>query len=276
MKIAVVGDFGIDNYTNLSISKPGGIAFNVAYNLTQADKSLSVSLISIIGNDSLSTKLKNIAKSARLNTSHLKIENGKSPTQKIELKNGERKFTGYDPGILTKWKLSKSDIEFICKHDVVYVPLSDGMESIFENIEKLNCKIIKVADFSQDYEFADFDNKENVITKNAKYFSIVFIGGNLKHKALIKKLSQMHKQVLFVLTLGSKGSIAFKEEKEYRQSSFKLKVVDTTGCGDAFQAAFLANYLRGRSILLALKNATKKSATIIGFVGSTTLEGLTN
>jgi hypothetical protein len=32
MRLACVGDVAVDNYTNLGLLKPGGIAFNVAVN----------------------------------------------------------------------------------------------------------------------------------------------------------------------------------------------------------------------------------------------------
>ncbi|MGD9210986.1 MAG: PfkB family carbohydrate kinase [Desulfobacteraceae bacterium] len=48
--------------------------------------------------------------------------------------------------------------------------------------------------------------------------------------------------ILIVLTLGSDGSIAFYGSKSYQQRTLITNnVVDTTGCGDAFQAGFVSS-----------------------------------
>lgn len=269
MKIAVVGDFGIDYYENLNLYKPGGIAFNVVYNLKTLGVK-SISLVSILGRDKYLEKLLKVAKKAKIDTSHVQLSSGESPLQKIFLEKGERKFTGYVAGVLKKWELNKNDLDFIKKHNLVFVPLTDGMEQIFKEVKVLK-GIMKATDFSQDYEFADFDKKDNVITKNVPYFDIIFVGGKLKHKKLVKSLSQKYPNKVFVLTLGSKGSIAFSKDKEYFELAKKVKVVDTTGCGDAFQAGFLATYLMTNNVQKSLKSATMQASKIIGLIGSTNL-----
>jgi fructoselysine 6-kinase len=56
-----------------------------------------------------------------------------------------------------------------------------------------------------------------------------------------------------VLTLGAEGSIAIKNGEMTRQQALPLdKVVDTTGCGDAFQAGFSAEYFKTRDIRKSL------------------------
>lgn len=268
MKIAVVGDYGIDRYENLGMEKPGGIAFNFAYNLLKAN---TVSLISVVGSDRAGTQLKKIAKETGLNTSHLKTINGKTPIQLITLNKGERKFFGYFEGVLKKWKLRKQDLDQITNSDLVFVPLSDGLEQIFNRIKRLKCKTTKATDFSQDYEFADFDEKENLITKNSKYFDLIFIGGSKKQENQIKKLSSTYPEKVFILTLGKDGSIAYRNTKKFVQKSTKVNVCDTTGCGDAFQAAFVSSYLKKDDIKNSLLVGTKNALKVIKIIGSTNL-----
>jgi len=268
MKIACVGDVGIDYYKNLGLLKPGGIAFNFAYNLRGLGIK-SVSLISVLGNDRFSKKLFNLLKSIEINASHVQKLSGNSPKQNIFLGKGERKFTGYEAGVLKKWKLRKKDRDFIKKQDAIFVPLSDGMEHIFNDVKKINGPI-KAVDFSQDYEFADFDKKESVITKNAKYFDVIFIGGEKKYEKAVQVLAKQYLRKVFILTLGKDGSIAYHEGIKILQPAYKIKkVVDTTGCGDAFQAAFLASWLENKNIKTALIKGAKRAADIIKTVGST-------
>ncbi len=269
MKIAVVGDVGVDYYENPDLLKPGGIAFNFAYNLKKSGIK-DVFLVSTLGNDAYANKLLPVLKKLKVDTSYLQKINGQTPKQNIFLKNGERKFTGYNPGILKKWKLRKEDLAFIKKCDAVFVPLSDGMEQIFDAVKKLNGPI-KVVDFSQDFEFADFDKKDNVITKNVEYFDIIFVGGNKKHQKMVETLSHKSPEKVFVLTLGKKGSLAFYGNKKYFQKANRVRVIDTTGCGDAFQSGFLAIWMENKNIKTALHMATNRATSIIKHIGSTPL-----
>ncbi len=59
-------------------------------------------------------------------------------------------------------------------------------------------------------------------------------------------------QVL-VVSLGPRGAIAVDREGAFAtQEAYQAKVVDTTGAGDTFNAAFLAAYLLGRDLKSAL------------------------
>lgn len=269
MKITCVGDIGVDYYENLDLYKPGGIAFNFASNLKQVGGN-SVSLIGALGSDEYSKKLTKVLKSSKIDISQLQKISGETPKQNISLINGERKFTLYNSGILKKWKLRKKDLAFISKQDAVFVPLSDGMEQIFNAIKKIK-GVVKIVDFSQDYEHADFDKKDNLITKNAKYFDIIFVGGVKKHEPMIKKLAKKYPEKVFVLTLGAKGSVAFYQEQYYFQSAKKVKVVDTTGAGDAFQAGFTATYLKSKNVKQSLTAGANQAVKVIKIIGSTDL-----
>jgi sugar/nucleoside kinase (ribokinase family) len=270
MKLAVVGDFGVDFYQNLNLLKPGGIAFNFAYNLKKSGAE-KVSLVSILGKDAYSKKLLSVLKETKIDGKNIQLISGAPPKQNIFLKNGERKFTGYEAGVLKRWKLRKTDLDFIKRQDAVFVPLSDGMEQIYNAVKKLP-DVIKIIDFSQDYEFADFDKKNNVITKNSKYFDIIFVGGKKKHLPMIKKLAEKYPEKVFALTLGKEGSIAYHMNTKFVQPAKRVKIVDTTGAGDAFQASFLASWLKTKDIKKSLKAGSASAATIIKLVGSTSLK----
>lgn len=51
-----------------------------------------------------------------------------------------------------------------------------------------------------------------------------------------------------VIKKGSRGSIAKKGDKLIKADVFKVKVIDTTGAGDSFNAGYLYKYLKGGSI----------------------------
>lgn len=67
---------------------------------------------------------------------------------------------------------------------------------------------------------------------------------------LVKTAQQMlelNPQVV-VITLGREGCLAVTADDEVRCPGFETEVVDTTGAGDCFNAAFLTGYLSGWSL----------------------------
>ncbi len=68
-------------------------------------------------------------------------------------------------------------------------------------------------------------------------------------KLEIKDLSEKGPP-LVIVTLGSKGSIAYDKssEKFTKQPAFDVPVVDTTGAGDCFNAIFIASMAHGFSL----------------------------
>jgi len=57
---------------------------------------------------------------------------------------------------------------------------------------------------------------------------------------------------IIVTTLGPQGSQALERGKIYRAESYKVKVIDTTGAGDAFTAGFLYSHIEGKTLQDAL------------------------
>lgn len=72
-----------------------------------------------------------------------------------------------------------------------------------------------------------------------------------------------------VLKMGAQGSsIASKELGEIRLPAFKVNVVDTTGCGDAYCAGFIVGLTNGWSLAEAGRLGTAASALVATGLGS--------
>jgi sugar/nucleoside kinase (ribokinase family) len=84
-----------------------------------------------------------------------------------------------------------------------------------------------------------------------------------------------HKDQLFVLTLGSKGSLYYYNGESNIVPTVKVKPIDTTGAGDAFFGTFLANIenkeWNKENIEGALKIANKAGADTTQFLGAVKL-----
>ncbi|MCX8182015.1 MAG: carbohydrate kinase family protein [Candidatus Methanomethyliaceae archaeon] len=61
-----------------------------------------------------------------------------------------------------------------------------------------------------------------------------------------RKLSEYVRQV--VVKLGERGAYAFDGREEKIQRALRVKVVDTTGAGDAFDAGFITAFIKGMGI----------------------------
>jgi fructoselysine 6-kinase len=271
MRLACVGDIGTDNYTNLGLRKPGGIAFNVAFNALACG--LDASIASAIGTDSEGDALSTLLADLGLDTSAVRRLGGRTARQDIDVeRDGERRFVGYDKGVLTDWHLGDEDLSSIAAHDAVFVPLTDGMEGVFAAVAQITGPAIKAADFSIDYEFADFERADNVLARNCAAFDVNFLGGCHELVSMVERLAERHPARIFVLTLGAEGAIAFHQGKRYAEPAPSIRrVVDTTGCGDAFQAAFLATFAATGDVPASLGAGAARAAVAITHLGSTTL-----
>ncbi|HKG26522.1 MAG TPA: PfkB family carbohydrate kinase [Thermomicrobiales bacterium] len=265
MRLPCVGEVGVDHYTNLGLLKPGGIAFNVAVNALACG--LDVSIVSALGTDPAGVSMVSLITDLGLTTENLRRIDGTTARQNIRVEpDGERRFVGYDKGVLTRWRLTAADVAFIAAHDAIFVPLSDGMEHIFRAVARTPGPALKAADFSLDYELADYDNDDNLLRRHCGSFDVIFFGGRPRHFPMMESLVAQHPEKLFVLTLGAEGAIAFHRGGRHSQPAPTVEAIDTTGCGDAFQAAFLAAYLQTLHVPTAL------AAVVITHLGSTTFE----
>lgn len=72
-----------------------------------------------------------------------------------------------------------------------------------------------------------------------------------------------------VITLGDKGSLIYCKGDYYKTpASPVVKVIDTTGCGDTFMAAYLSSRLKGKCIDVAAEFANKVAAIKAQIMGS--------
>lgn len=67
-------------------------------------------------------------------------------------------------------------------------------------------------------------------------------------------------QKFLVLKRGEKGCIVKTEKEEIKIDSLKVNVINTVGAGDIFNAAFISQYLDGRSLKDCAKFANKTAA----------------
>jgi len=87
-------------------------------------------------------------------------------------------------------------------------------------------------------------------------------GDNEASSYLLKKIHSLGPR-LVVITEGARGACAYDGKKIYKQGIVKVKVVDTTGVGDAFGSTLVAALDSGLTITQALRAGMKNTASVL-------------
>ena len=264
--IVSIGECTIDHYLDLQKRYVGGISLNFAVQCKRSGAE-NVSLITRIGKDD-GDKILQTLQRENVDASQVKKQNGATARQNIVLTPaGERIFPegGYDPGVLANFQLSESEIQFVKSHSIVASPLFQQLEPLFRQVISLPFDGWRVVDF---LDLADYKKDLSVVEQLADRLTIAFISGDHELVEKLRPLSQ-GTNCLIVVTLGREGSAALIKGEPIFQPSLKVaNIVDSTGCGDAFQAAFTVSYWRQRNVQRALESGARQAATVLQHYGA--------
>lgn len=84
--------------------------------------------------------------------------------------------------------------------------------------------------------------------------------------SMLKKLQEYSRIV--VITQGPKGAAAYDGETKYKLYPAKIKVVETTGAGDAFASGFTAGYILNKDVEYALRMGYAEASSVIEHLGA--------
>lgn len=258
--IASVGDICIDRYMTTGEKLLGGIATNFA--IYVHDQGAPIKLIGAVGQDEHAKLILKQLKNIGLDTETIHQLDGLTAVQNVRLAGKERDYCGFIHGVYENFKLSTQDFKHLQEADLVVVPLTDGLKYIFDEIiyADLGSTTLKVADFSRDADVEGFMHGDviSMLQHYLDYIDMAFIGGDRSWLREIEAIAQANPQKMLVYTLGSHGSLIYYNNRSYRQPAPQImNMVDTTGCGDAFRAGFLTNYLVSKDIRSALQAGNK-------------------
>ncbi len=273
MKMVCVGDCGIDRYMNVraGASKDllGGITLNFVYHAhNQFTSEWEINVVTALGNDANANIV--IAHLEQQNLSlHISRSKEVTPVQEIYIKdNGEKVFGNYESGSLTNFRMRSFEKKLIVDCDLLMAVHFQQIEGLFLSVMDCPSKGLRAVDFADFSEYPSFNLIESCLEK----FDIGFFGLELSQQKLISELKNISskQKKLFVITLAAAGSVAFFNGKEFHQPAEPvLKVVDTTGAGDSFAAAFLSQYCIDKDIQTCLKKGALRAAETVVHLGAT-------
>ena len=249
----ILVDIFIDGETKTTL--PGGAPFNVACNALLYTK--DVGFIGAVGKDKDGELLLETARSKPFKLLDIKVLEDRYTSKAIvSLDNGERSFKfDRSGGADYIFDINSIDLSKINDTDIIHIGslmLSEVQGREFFNLlvsrikKETNARISFDINYRDDIFESEEDAKKIFISalKEADIlkFSIEEVELLTKEKGLIKGLkSLLNEKQIAVITLGSKGSIFYKDGEIVEVPTFPVKPVDTTGAGDAFYSYFLAS-----------------------------------
>ena len=260
MKITALTSFCVDFFPELGKIYVGGNSLNFATQCKLLGLE-NVSVIGAIGEDKFGEQIKNHLDRLKIDHSHLyKIDEPTASNKIFINEEGNRYFKkdSWNGGAFDTFRLSENDWNTLADSSVVAMPAGDP--NLKELLKRRNENQLIAVDFL-DYLGIDF------IKEHIDNIDIVFLSGK---EQILDELQELafQKNKLIVATLGAKGSMAFFKIKKYHQEAIKVdKIVDTTGCGDAFQAAFSVDWIKSKDVEKSLKAGSIAASKVLSFVG---------
>ena len=244
MKAACFSVAAMDFFPQQNKHYAGGNSLNQAIRFRQMG--YQSAFVGALGSDDAGDRIEALLQSKSIDVSHMHRLIGHTACNKIINDDlGERYGVegAWEGGIYEEFELEEADWEYINGFDV-WSTHANGPNYLSALERKNNTQFMSV-DFLhlKDYE---------LLQKSLRVVDIAYFGGTLD---MIDDLARIAKENsgIIVLTLGAEGSIAFEGDNSYTQRALSTgKVIDATGCGDAFQAGFTASYYNTRDIRKSL------------------------
>lgn len=268
MKVVLAGDCGVDRYRSLGLDRPGGITLNVAAHARRLfPPSDSITVLTALGTDPESAMVKEAIRRLGVDCFLREIP-GSTSLQIIDLEpSGERVFVSYHQGVLGDYRVGEDERRIIADSDLLVAPHYRQIDGFFSSVAASPSRGLRAVDFA--------DVAEDPVTRNVERFvddlHIAFFGLDPSHGRLIDELEGIARRrgKLFVVTLGERGSVALGEgDRIVCPAAPVAKVVDTTGAGDTFAAAFLSEYVVSRDVGRSLARGAEEAARTVQQVGA--------
>lgn len=242
---------------------PGGSGLNFAVKTTL--NGLNTGLIAKIGKDHHGQMISHKLQQKGVDVSRVMKIDLPTGMSFISVDNhGKRSMYSY-MGANEKLNLSKDDFEYISSAEILHLS-GTYWEVAYAAAKHANTLSFAPGALLSTYGIDKLDpvlSKTEILFLNEKEVEIL-TGQDLDNG--INFLIE-YGIPLLVVTLGDRGSILFTKDEIFKCPAEKIKVVDTTGAGDAFAAGFISKLSSKKPLKSCLKFASKSAADCIGTLG---------
>ena len=165
------------------------------------------------------------------------------------------------------YRIDEDAARIVRTADLLVTPVFRQIHELFHSVMSVSVAGKVAVDFADFSQHPDFSHLESYLDG----IDVAFFGLSAGDHKLIPALSALadraHK--LFVVTLGAAGSMAIAGHEKFEQAAIPVdRIVDTTGAGDAFAAAFLANFMQGADVPSCLHRGAVLAARVIQQMGA--------
>ncbi|HSG96220.1 MAG TPA: PfkB family carbohydrate kinase [Afifellaceae bacterium] len=268
MDVVCVGDCGIDLYRPAGELRVGGITANFARHARREfARDDRIRIVSCVGDDEDGDRVLSSFEGSGIDC-HVRRLSGRTPVQTIEIRaDGEKDFIAYDEGVLRDFSFSAADRQLIAAGDLLVAPVYLQIVGLFGDLMGIDTVGRVAVDFADFLEYPDF----GLLEMHIERIDIAFFGLSPIDTAMIDRIAELadrHRK-MFVVTMGSGGSVAFEGANRYACAAAPVDaVVDTTGAGDAYAAGFLSRYCRGEGVQASMRHGADVASSVVGQVGS--------
>jgi fructoselysine 6-kinase len=256
----------VDYYPQTNKSFMGGNSLNVASMWCKLEPHSSISVITCLGDDENGRRILDFFTKKGIAIGRVYIREGKTASNQLRVDESGERFGiegAWQGGVYETFILSDDDWEWVARQDIVAMPGNNP------NFQAMLRK--KHANQLLSVDYLDVSNNTQ-LEETVALTDIAFISANSGLLPHYRELAFSLKK-LVIVTLGASGSYAFYDGISYFQPAIEIpRVVDTTGCGDAYQAAFALTYYRTKEIQESMNAGAIASAEIAqawGGVGKT-------
>lgn len=254
MKVAAFTVAAMDFFPQQNKHFAGGNALNQAVRFSQMG--YECAFFGSLGTDDAGDRIEKLLKSYHIDLSFMQRIKGKTACNELTNdKDGERFGVegAWNNGVYMDYTMSENAWDYIKDFDIWSTHANGPFYK--EALNRKSDKNFMVVDFLHLLD-------QDLLERSLKVVDIAYFGGTadmaddlqrLAQDSVTKDNKKEKREPVVVLTLGVDGSIAFQGDKIYRQEALPVKkVIDTTGCGDAFQAGFSGEYYTTGDIEKAL------------------------
>ncbi len=254
----------------------GGGGVNVASGV--AKLGLRTAVFGKVGNNPFKDVIFKKLADKKVSTEFCQVENDYYKISSILLsENGERTILHYEtPSHMLKEFLLHKDLKKA--KNIYFSPLEHlnlyekkkmigylkGDQTLtFVNLSALDCRrpVKELINFFEALDVLIINTHEFSELVKRPYEKIDF-------KNLKIKLPYLKERVL-IITDAEKGSYGyFKNQKYFQETVRPKKIVDTTGCGDAYTAGFIAQYIKSSNIESSMYAGAKYAAEKLSRIGA--------
>lgn len=242
---------------------PGGKGANQA--VAAARLGAEVAFVGAVGRDNYASEIIKNLKQNQVNTEYLsQLENAASGTAHITLAEGDNSIVVIPAANMQLTPaMIDAAFELIRSADIVMVQQEIPI-SVIEYVSKI-CHDLGVKLLLNPAPIREIPasviNAASYITPNEHEAAALFLGLSLED-SLAKNPHKL------IVTQGKNGALYHDGKEQVLVAGFKVSAIDTTGAGDAFNAAFAVAIAEGKSFAESIRFANAAAALSVQKLGA--------